>query len=402
MRTRARSRGGFTILELLVVIFIMMAMTGIAVAAFKQFLDTERIKLAGGQVVSALRMGRQYAMSRRTKVMVEFIDPPAPTEITTHTLTHSEWAWLRGGSNHRNVIKNSGSGALGYCSNSYNGSSAIALRYDLSSLPAGFTVTGAKLHIEGTHSYDTNIKVALVSGPDNWGRPVSSWNDGDENADGGWSQSTIQTVAATAAETSFDIDATIHAVNELESGGSSLSFKLTAVGGHDGTTNAYTLTTATLKVTVSTVVGDVSDTAPRSVRIIPYLRVRDPVTGGFSWLLDQDSGSLKTMELPPNIHYALRPKKIGIEQYDPGDVVDQRVTAEKVFFDLMPDGTCVARPPDVDGWTDRVNTVILHDAMTDDLALLFVPPASSFTRQRYLFGDEVDTFIAANSLYSLW
>ncbi len=61
----SRSRGGFTILELLVVIFIMLAMTGIAVAAFQQLLDAERIKLAGGQVVSAILMARQYAMSRR-------------------------------------------------------------------------------------------------------------------------------------------------------------------------------------------------------------------------------------------------------------------------------------------------------------------------------------------------
>ena len=145
-----------------------------------------------------------------------------------------------------------------------------------------------------------------------------------------------------------------------------------------------------------------SESAPRNVRIIPYLRVRNQVTGGFSWLLDQDSGALKTMELPRAIHYALKPTRASIAQYDPGDVVDQQTTVRKSYFDLMPDGTCVAQPPDVEGWTTRVNTVILRDTMTNDLALLFVPPSSSFTRQRYLFGDEVDAFIAANSLYSLW
>jgi hypothetical protein len=141
---------------------------------------------------------------------------------------------------------------------------------------------------------------------------------------------------------------------------------------------------------------------PRAVRIIPYLRKRNPSTGGFSWLLDQDESNLKTLELPRNIHYVLQPQLRVVPQYDPGDIVDQQSSAKKIWFDLWPDGSCTAAPPDVEGWTNRVNTIILHDAVTNDLALLFVPPASAFTRQRFLFGDEVDAFIAAHSLYSLW
>ena len=45
-------RAGFTLLELLVVIFIMLALTAIAVTSLRGFMDVERVKLAGTQVES--------------------------------------------------------------------------------------------------------------------------------------------------------------------------------------------------------------------------------------------------------------------------------------------------------------------------------------------------------------
>ncbi len=391
--TRAvRSRGGFTILELLVVIFIMMAMTGIAVAAFKQFLDTERIKLAGGQVVSALRMGRQYAMSRRTKVMVEFISPSYGIKEVTTMVASSEAVRVRAGS---------------YTNTNYNGQNAVFKwvnggdSYDRRGL-LKFDVSGVA---------GTIIQATLVLN-------VSTWNSNDNInldvksiADDTWSQTTVKWSTQPAAGAVLD-SCTVTSTQEYrlnvsifvaaeQAGDKTVSLALWPGSGANGAD----VNSATLEIAAEVDTGETGESVshvPRTVRIIPYLRMRDTVTGGFSWLLDQDSGSLKTMELPPNIHYVLTPKKIAIDQYDPGDVVDQKSTVKKVFFDLLPDGTCTAQPPDVEGWTTRVNTVILHDAMTDDLALLFVPPSSSFTRQRYLFGDEVGAFIAANSLYSLW
>jgi hypothetical protein len=140
---------------------------------------------------------------------------------------------------------------------------------------------------------------------------------------------------------------------------------------------------------------------PRSVRIIPYIRRISTVTGGYEWLLDQDSAMLKEMFLPRNIHFVLLPGAAGLTQYDPGDATG-RASVYKKCIELWPDGTCTALAPGRAELASRVNTVWLHDAVTSDMAMLYVPPTSAFTRQRFLFGDEVETFIDQLGVYDLW
>jgi type II secretory pathway pseudopilin PulG len=394
-RTRAVARG-FTILELLVVIFIMLAMAGIAVAAFGKFLDTERIKLAGGQVAGAIRMARQYAMSKRCKVMVEFMSPDSGSELTTQTLASSDAGFAHAYSGQTGV-PHPGQMAI-YEPSSYR-RFAFA-KFDLSALSGPeHTIMTAILKIKAS-SYWYHLPVAVtVKGVSNdtWTGATLDWdNYATYPADGGTLGNT--SVAAMGSEYEINISAF---VETERAGDGTVSVRFETTNGDRGL-SAFT---ASLYLEVEKDTGESAESVahlPRSVRIIPYIRDRNAVTGGFSWLLDQDFNHLKEMELPRNLHYVLTPQKIAIDQYDPGDLIDHKSTARKVFFDLMPDGSCRARPPDLEGWSNRVNTVILHDAVTNDLALLFVPPASAFTRQRYLFMGEVEAFVAAHSLYSLW
>jgi Tfp pilus assembly protein FimT len=388
-----RLEGGFTILELLVVIFIMLAMTGIAVAAFRQFLDTERIKLAGGQVVSALRMARQYAMSKRGRVMVEFTSP-SPTEEHHVTLTAVEQCFVRGGTWSANPNPD---GDI-FCKNDTDPDvDRMGLtRFDLSSVTG--SIVQATLVVNVSTASGQPLDIAVRELPeDTWTQGVVTWDIITPQF--GPTISTF-TVNVNGPQI-YEVDVTAYIVAEAAGD------KLASIAFASLTeANKYIKvgSNCSLKITWEETVHTEEEVAvlPRGVRVIPYVRSRNQTTGGFTWLLDADESALRYFELPRNVIYVLYPARTAVDQYDPADLDDHVTPAKKVWFDLLPDGTCVARAPDIEGWTSRINTLILRDAVTGDVALLFVPPSSSFTRQRYLFGDEVESFVAAYSLYSLW
>ncbi|MHC4916403.1 MAG: DNRLRE domain-containing protein [Planctomycetota bacterium] len=400
MRTRAttslrRLERGFTILELLVVIFIMLAMTGIAVAAFRQFMDTERIKLAGGQVVSAIRMGRQYAMSKRTRVMIEFVDPVNPANSFNHPDTPKlDQCRVRGGTYKDTVYTNTP--CMRYRSTDDTYAYKGVLKFDISSLPPEADLVEALLVMDINVNNRTQVIEIRQLTDDAWTSADTTWNTvalitGSKVGD--------FTIPADA-DGEYVVNLTEHAV-DVHAGDKTMSLLLNPLSGD----NYSYVNGATLKMVYELPTGETEETVShmsREVRIIPYIRERNKVTGGFAWLLDQDASSLRVMKLPRNVLYELTPARTSVDQYEPTDLDDSKKPVRKVFFDMLPDGTCVARAPDIAGWTNRVNTLIMRDAVTGDVALLFVPPSSAFTRQRYLFGDEVDAFVAAYSLYSLW
>ena len=60
------NRGGFTLLELLVVLVIMMMMTGIVAVSLRPALEEARLRSAARMVIASLRYARSYAISHRT------------------------------------------------------------------------------------------------------------------------------------------------------------------------------------------------------------------------------------------------------------------------------------------------------------------------------------------------
>lgn len=413
MSARMRKPGlskGFTMLELLVVIFIMLAMSALAVATFRHFLDTERIKLAGGAVDSSIRMARQYAMSKRTKVMVEFITPPAPSTIQTLNLNTSEWAWVSAGSGGSgyNTVWNSSSHDINYGQAYQNtGNSKIMLRYPLSAIGLNDTVQSATLILDCAWTLNVDATIGLVGSSSIWSMSTLTFS----NCPG--PTSLLPSIQIRSSAKHFERDVSLGLMAAMDASQPDLCIEIQGVAGGTiwSVNSGTTFTSATLKVVLDHPTGEASETAPRYVRILPYKRMLDPVTGGFTWLLDQDANALKTMELPKNIHFVLTPAKISVPQYDPADLVDKSTATTKQFLVLTPDGTCSAVAPKVpdspvgtrDHWKTYTTTVMLLDAATEDLCILYTPPATAFTRQRYLFtGAEVDSFKTLHAPYSLW
>lgn len=69
-----RDRSGFTLLELLVVIALIVAMTTMAIGAFGAFLSSKQIQLAGRTVTNACGAARQFAVSNRLPCLVQLVD----------------------------------------------------------------------------------------------------------------------------------------------------------------------------------------------------------------------------------------------------------------------------------------------------------------------------------------
>ncbi len=393
MTHSTRTRRGFTILELLVVIFIMMVMTGIAVAAFRQFLDTERIKLAGGQIVSAVRMARQYAMSKRIKVMAELVEPEVEIERTeVEVPVEMCYSYEK------------------YPDNNYPGLDYIMqwqlvhrdgyVKYDLSELKTiledGGGLVGAELYFKSDNvsypypAFNPYLKVGTIA-DDTWDPALVTWNNAPTVT------GSLDNIYQISNGKWVSLNVTDHVRTEIEGDGFA-SFRFQS--------NFYAMRECSTKMVV-TLEKDVTDyelneTLPRHLRIIPYLRMHNTTTGGFNWVLDDDSNALKFMALPRNIRFALAPGKSSVVQYDPGNIVDHQTNATKIGLNLNPDGTCDSVSPSVEGWEHRQNTIIIRDLSTGDLGLLYVPASSSSVRQRYLFGDEVEEFEAAYSDCALW
>ena len=69
------SRAGFTLVEMLVVIALIVAMTSMAVGAYGSFLSSKQVQLGTKLIGNAYRAGRQYAISNRVPCLVEFQAP---------------------------------------------------------------------------------------------------------------------------------------------------------------------------------------------------------------------------------------------------------------------------------------------------------------------------------------
>jgi prepilin-type N-terminal cleavage/methylation domain-containing protein len=392
-------RRGFTLLELMVVIFIMLLMATLAIASIRQFLETERIRLAGGTVDSAVRMARQYAMSKRTQCMVEFVQP---TNISTV------------------INKVPGIQAEFF----YRSSALTSYPTDLGEI-AAVTRTDSSINYPTTNGTWPGLAQA-----DNFGSRFTGyvriatagaytfytdsddgsrlWIDGNLVVNNDGSHGMPHEVSGSLVLTAGD-----HAIRVEHFEGTGGAGLIVSWAGPSiakaiipGTAFYYDQET---EVVVPPTPAD--DLIVRQVRIIPYRRWLDRNTGGFSWLLERDVNALKTMELPKNIHYVLLPGRISVAQYDPADLVDKSTPVKKIFFVLRPDGSCQSATPDVnddpvgtkDHWKSYTNTVILRDLANDDICLMFTPPATSFTRQRFLFGGtEVDDFVTAHAPYTLW
>jgi type II secretion system protein H len=63
---------GFTLLELLVVIFIMVIMSGVVMASLWPALSEARLRSSASMTISALRYARSYAVTHRTEATVQF------------------------------------------------------------------------------------------------------------------------------------------------------------------------------------------------------------------------------------------------------------------------------------------------------------------------------------------
>ncbi|HOX06695.1 MAG TPA: prepilin-type N-terminal cleavage/methylation domain-containing protein [Planctomycetota bacterium] len=392
----AGRRSGFTLLELMVVMFIMLLIAGLAVASMRQFLETERIKLAGGTVDSAIRMARQYAMSKRNKCMVEFIDDlnrvdavPVPHTLYM-TADNTFEVYLNGA-----LV---GSGTNWQSMQTYplapqSGTNVIAVRATNaggSANPAGLL---AELNVDGARSSPS--WECRTTAPSDWPFCTDSaqWGvaaviDGNYGI-APWNNNVNSPAppAGTPAKWVWNVTSTGNV----------------AVG------DVYFR--HTFNYVASTPYTPPADTIPRYVRVIPYRRMINRSTGGFTWLLEQDVNALKIMELPKNIHYALIPARIQVLQYDPADLVDHSVAVRKSYFALNPDGTCSGTAPDVEDnpagtqahWASFTNTVILRDLANDDLCLMYTPPATAFTRTRFIYGGaDVEAFVAAHAPYVLW
>ncbi|HOX06694.1 MAG TPA: PA14 domain-containing protein [Planctomycetota bacterium] len=397
-RSTIRPHRGFTLLELMVVMFIMLLIAGLAVASMRQFLETERIRLAGGTVDSAIRMARQYAMSKRNQCMVEFISPTKTTSVTNKVAgVKAEFFYRSSGlasyptdlGEVAAVTRTDGQISYASTTGAWSG---LAQADNFASRFTGYV----RIPADGTYTFYTES--------DDGSR---LWLDGNllVNNDG-WHG--MVEVGGSLALTAGDHEIR---VEQFEGGGGAgLIVKWAGPSIAKQTIPAGVLYHD--EVTEVILPPDpADDLIPRQVRITPYRRWVDRNTGGFTWLLEEDVNALKTMELPRNIHFELAPGRALVRQYDPADLADKSRDVYKIFFVLKPDGTCSGATPDVEDepvgtqahWASFTNTVILRDLANDDLCLMYTPPATAFTRTRFIYGGaDVEAFVAAHAPYVLW
>jgi len=74
MTCKKRSEGGFTVIELLAVIAIMLVITAIATPSFYYWLPTYRLSAGARQIAADLQLARMKAISQNTSYGLRFID----------------------------------------------------------------------------------------------------------------------------------------------------------------------------------------------------------------------------------------------------------------------------------------------------------------------------------------
>lgn len=75
------SRRGFTLLELLVTLVIMVIMTGVVATAIAPALEDAHLRAGTRMVISQLRYARSYAVSHHTQAMVRFTSEPSRVSV---------------------------------------------------------------------------------------------------------------------------------------------------------------------------------------------------------------------------------------------------------------------------------------------------------------------------------
>src|SRR5687768_10962576 len=68
-----RAKAAFTLLEMLVVLFIIALLAGLALPAIRGNLEGRAINAAGSQFLSDLSLARQKAISQRSTVAIVFL-----------------------------------------------------------------------------------------------------------------------------------------------------------------------------------------------------------------------------------------------------------------------------------------------------------------------------------------
>lgn len=417
-------RAGFTLVELMVVIFIMLALMAIAVFSMHGFLEVERVKMAGKQAESAIRLARQYAMSRRNRCMVEFVEPtvkspqaPTPGDKATFlkqdTTGKGSWQGVYGSAYYwlaqSDQIATPPSWAT-VTVTGQTGATWAATTTDLRALQrasidervaAGWT-SGTNFTINVSVPQDNVYQVALYCldyNSDNWAQKVEVKTAADVLLD---------------TQTLSSFNGGVYLVWNVQG---SVKFVVTNTAGSvtkKAAVSGLFIENASSEYATSTA----GDSVPRQLRIIPYMRMYNETTGGTDWVLDQDASFLKILDLPANVHFALQPDKTSseaaVDQYDPTNPPTFRTTVRKSFFRLDPDGTCTAVAPLHDAskpasdeenayWAAKTNSIYLRDVTNNNMAMVHAPVNSSFTRLRCVIGtDEVNSLLRSYCPYTLW
>ncbi len=87
-----RGTGGFTIIELLIVIFIFMILAGLVAPVFGRGIRQARMNTAAAQVATALRRARSLAINNGSMYGVRFAQPTAedPWKAVIHVVPETE------------------------------------------------------------------------------------------------------------------------------------------------------------------------------------------------------------------------------------------------------------------------------------------------------------------------
>lgn len=85
-RNARRRTGGFTLVELIVVVAVLAVVLGVAAPGFFDYLLVQRLKGTHAQVVTDLQFARSEAVSRATTMRVDFRSNASASCYTIHTL----------------------------------------------------------------------------------------------------------------------------------------------------------------------------------------------------------------------------------------------------------------------------------------------------------------------------
>ena len=68
----SKKQAGFTFIEMMIVVVVIGVMATLAVGQFDRFFRQQRLKAAGKDLLSDLRLARSYAVSRRAQYGIYF------------------------------------------------------------------------------------------------------------------------------------------------------------------------------------------------------------------------------------------------------------------------------------------------------------------------------------------